>query len=185
MTRQRWLMVAFVISFIVPFVVGHLAYQRGWFEGGSTNKGDLLVPPLALQAQGWQPLPGQPALDGAWWLVYVLPAACDDACVRGLDAMVRLRAGMGRDRGRVGVLVLHAEVQAPELPALSVTPSLLVRGRIDATVAEMLAGQWLIMDPMGWIMLSYRVPEEAQALLLRAQDLIDDLMQLLKVSRIG
>lgn len=185
MTRQRWLLVAFVVSFVLPFVVGHLAYQQGWFDGGRTNKGDLLVPPLALAEQGWQALPDQPELAGTWWLVYVLPESCAADCVRGLDAMVRLRAGMGRERARVGVLLLHAGEAPPALPPLSVQPSLLVRGRVDAAVAAAWQGQWLIMDPMGWVMLSYRVPESQQALLVRAQDLIDDLMQLLKVSRIG
>ncbi len=192
MNRSRWIMLAFLATFFIPFVIGHLAYKSSWFEGSATNKGDLINPPLALTDLGWQPLAGSAtAPAGHWWLTYYLPATCDLACEQGLDALVRLRLGMGRDRERVGILLLQE--QASDVPAVAAKVPVLARGVVDASAMQLLQEQWanaetnhwLIMDPMGWIMLSYEVPTAPDALLLRAQDLIDDLMKLLKVSQIG
>ncbi|MDP1540772.1 MAG: hypothetical protein Q8L72_09005 [Moraxellaceae bacterium] len=192
MNRSRWIMLAFLATFIIPFLFGHLAYKSSWFEGAATNKGDLLDPPHALSDLLWQPLPGStPAPAGHWWLTYYLPATCDLACEQGLDALVRLRIGMGRDRERVGILLLQE--QAGDVPAVAAKVPVLARGVVDAAAMKQFkqqfataeANHWLLMDPMGWIMLSYEVPSAPDALLLRAQDLIDDLMKLLKVSQIG
>jgi hypothetical protein len=192
MNRSRWIMLAFLATFIVPFLLGHFAYKSSWFEGAATNKGDLINPPQALSDLLWQPLPGStPAPAGHWWLTYYLPASCDLACEQGLDALVRLRLGMGRDRERVGILLLQE--QAGDVPAVAAKVPVLARGVVDAAAMQSFkqklnsadGNHWLLMDPMGWIMLSYDVPNTPDALLLRAQDLIDDLMKLLKVSQIG
>ncbi len=192
MTRSRWMLVAFIASFILPFVIGHLAYKSSWFAGGATNKGYLLNPPQALSDLGWQPsFDSAAAPAGHWWLTFYLPAQCDASCEQSLDALVRLRVGMGRDRERVGILLLQE--QAGELPDVVAKVPVLAHGVVDAEamqrfmqqLSEAEAGHWFLMDPMGWIMLSYDVPGTPEALLLRAQDLIDDLMKLLKVSQIG
>lgn len=149
--RNRLVVVALLASFVLPFWLGALAYQRGWFVGGQTNKGELITPPARLADT---PRPAR------WQLVHVAPAACDAACQLARDTLHRLHATLGRDRERVSF-------------------------RTVGTDAGLHAGYWYIADPMGWVMLRYPAPVSAPDALRRAQDLLDDLHKLLKVSRIG
>lgn len=193
--HQRWVILALVASFIVPFVIGHFAYERGWFGGGVTNKGDLLMPPLAVRDLGLtSPAGDASGLDGRWWIVYIVPEVCDAACQQSWQALPSMQAGLGRERGRVGVLLVSGEHSATVPEALRSLPVVrqmsgdlrLLAARLGtAGVKAPVIGRWFIMDPMGWIMLSYQPPAASDAAILKAQDLLDDLQKLLKVSRIG
>lgn len=180
--RRRWVVVVLVFSFVLPFVLGQLAYDLGWFSGGATNKGTLLSPPLALS----ELVAPEPPLQGRWWLVYVEPRQCDQACRQSHEALPRLQAGLGRDRDRVGLLVLAldgSERQAwPDDVRHLVVPDV---AALDRRLGRDAAGGWYLADPMGWIILDYAAPVSFKAALARAQDVLDDLHKLLKVSRIG
>lgn len=192
---RRWVVLALALSFVVPFALGHLAYERGWFKGGATNKGELLAPPLALADLDLREAGGEPAVtDGKWWIVYAVPEVCDAACQQSWSALPSMQAGLGRERGRVGVLLISGDRSAPvpeALRRLSVVRAVhgdigrLARYLGDAGVASPVIGRWYLMDPMGWIMLHYLPPPASEAAILKAQDVLDDLQKLLKVSRIG
>lgn len=157
--RRRAVILGLAASFLLPFVFGSLAYERGWFRGGVTNHGKLIQPPLALSALARPPVL-EPAQQGRWLLIQVDAADCDATCAHGHETLRRLQAGLGRERERVAVLALPAD---------------------DALAA----GHWYIADPRGWIMLRYDMPVDAAQVLPRVQDVLDDLNKLLKVSRIG
>ncbi len=192
---SRWVILALALSFILPFVFGHLAYERGWFGGGVTNKGELITPPLAVRDLALSDAGGAAAdLSGRWWIVYVVPDVCDAACQQSWQALPSMHAGLGRERGRVGVLLVTSADSAPvpevlrRLPAVrqvSAERSLLAARLGSAGVPAPAIGRWFIMDPMGWIMLTYLPPPASDAAILKAQDVLDDLQKLLKVSRIG
>lgn len=154
MTRSsRWVPLALAASFLLPFLLGSLAYQQGWFAGGRTNKGELLTPPVALD---------KAAVGEArqWRLIQVEGPECAESCLIARDTLRRLQETLGRDRDRVSFLRLPA---GPQLQA----------------------DRWYIADPMGWVMLRYEAPRTPEEALRRAQDVLDDLHKLLKVSRIG
>lgn len=184
---SRWVVLALLLSFTLPFVIGQLAYDRHWVGGAATNKGDLLTPPIDLRTQFVTAQ--QQALDGRWWLSYVLPATCDAGCVQTLETLPRLQATLGRERSRVGLLLVRTEQSADmQLPALSADVKLLslTQQQLAATgLSGAGASPWLIMDPLGWVMLRYQPPTTHEESLLRAQLLLDDLKKLLKASRIG
>lgn len=46
--KNRLILVLLIASFIVPFVLGDLAYRFGWYKGGQTNHGELISPPVAV-----------------------------------------------------------------------------------------------------------------------------------------
>lgn len=182
----RWVLLAMLASVVLPLWLGQVAYDRGWFSGGQTNKGELLTPPLAMT--GWL-APGVPSQDmdlGArWWIAYVVPDECDAACRNSWEALPRMQAGLGRYRERVGVLLISSRHSVSVPDAVRDNPDVrIVHGELALTDPDA-RGRWHIMDPMGWIMLRYTPPADPHAAILAAQDLLDDLQKLLKVSRIG
>ncbi len=187
--RNRWLLLGFLATFIVPIIVGQLAYDGSWFRGGQTNKGELINPPLASSSFGWQSKNTHaPALDARWWVVYALPERCNAVCQQSLQALPRMHESIGRERERMGILLVAAEVQQalPEWLPESLSRANFVQWVVPTVSGSALTqGQWYIMDPMGWMMLRYAIPSEEAPAILRAQDLLDDLLKLLKASRIG
>lgn len=190
--RNRWLLLGFLASFILPIVIGQMAYDGAWFSGGQTNKGDLLTPPMSRDGLAWQQHHAEgPELSSRWWVVYALPARCDAACEQSLQALPRLHESIGRERERLGILLVLA-------PGQTVPPSWLPETLSAAAFVQWVSApatpqgsaaladdSWYVMDPMGWLMLRYVIPADEAPAILRAQDLLDDLTKLLKVSRIG
>ncbi|MEL0027384.1 MAG: hypothetical protein VW625_01760 [Perlucidibaca sp.] len=193
--RGPWVLLVLALSFVLPFVLGQMAYERGWFSGGATNKGELISPPLAARELALTGADGAQAdLAGHWWLVYVVPEVCDAACQQSWQALPSMRAGLGRERDRVGILLIRGARSAPIPETLALLPEVrevsgdvgrLAERMVSAGVPAPAVGRWFIMDPMGWVMLSYLPPPASDAAILRAQDVLDDLQKLLKVSRIG
>ncbi|MEO6698628.1 MAG: hypothetical protein ABIR53_03550 [Paraperlucidibaca sp.] len=190
--RNRWLLLGFLASFIVPIVIGQLAYDGSWFRGGQTNKGELISPPIARDGLAWQlGNVAAPALDVRWWVVYALPEQCLQACEQSLQALPRMHESIGRERERLGILLVlpAGQTSLPSWLPVTLTQADYVQwvSASDASITTPLLANdsWYVMDPMGWIMLRYAIPTEEAPAILRAQDLLDDLAKLLKVSRIG
>lgn len=198
--KNRLLLVLLLASFVLPFVVGDLAYKLGWYQGGQTNKGQLLTPPVALSAlqamdAGQQPLPAGFASEH-WWMVYVVPANCEAACRNRLFQMRQSPLALGRDADRVrSLLVLTATPSAETEALLQKEFAGLIRvqapaAAVDAALAAAApqasqAGLLYLMDPMGWIMLAYPPQADEKTSIIKAEDTLDDLRKLMKNSRIG
>ncbi len=198
--KNRGLLLVLLASFVLPFVLGDLAYKHGWYRGGQTNKGQLLQPPVALADlkaldAGQQTLPADFAQEH-WWMVYVLPADCTAACRNRLFQMRQSPRALGRDGDRLrALLVLTAAPSSDTEALLQKEFAGFVRVRAQAsdvdavlagaTVRASQAGLLYLMDPMGWIMLAYPPEADEKTSIIKAEDTLDDLRKLLKNSRIG
>lgn len=199
--RSR-LTLLFIVAFcIAPFTLGDLAYKHGWFQGvPKTNKGELLNPPVALADLHLQGADGKaltPAfLDRRWWLVYVLPARCDAACRNSLFQMRQVRRASGAEADRVKLVLVQpqapdADTQAlldkefPDMKRVSGVAADIDQALSAATAGAAGAGRLYIMDPRGFIMLSYLPVADEKTSILKAQDVLDDLKKLLGNSQIG
>lgn len=198
--RNRRLLLILLASFIVPFIVGDLAYKFGWYEGGKTNRGRLITPPVAFAALGARDDAGHELAAGFadrhWWLLYVLPAECEAACRNRLLQMRQMPLALGKEGDRLRLALVVTAPPAPETEALlrKEFPGLVrLQGdpsRIDAafgaaTPGASRAGELYVMDPMGWIMLAYAPMADAKRALAQGDDVFKDLVKLLKASRIG
>jgi cytochrome oxidase Cu insertion factor (SCO1/SenC/PrrC family) len=198
--KNRIVLLILLASFVIPFVVGDLAYRLGWYQGGQTNKGQLIDPPVGFAELHGADAGGKPVTaDFAgkhWWLLYVVPADCDVACRNRLFQMRQVRKALGREEDRVRQLLVFTSAPSSELDALleaEFKDFVRITARsaaVDSALQRLLpdasgAGQLYIMDPLGWIMLAYPPEADEKTSVVKAEDVLQDLKKLLKASRIG
>ena len=184
----------------MPFVLGDLAYRFGWYKGGQTNHGELISPPVAVADLSLTDASQKKVEAGftqrTWWLVYVLPEVCDQACKNRLYQMRQVDAALGKEAGRVQQLIVQTaplSAETEQLIAREFAQFTRVHGqvdridqalkRVDATAVK--SGSLYIMDPMGWIMMRYQAENDEAKSVVEAEDILNDMKKLLKSSRIG
>lgn len=198
--KNRLLLLLLLATFVLPFVAGDLAYKLGWYQGGATNLGMLIEPPVAFaDFQARKPdgvVQTATFAKGSWWLLYVMPANCEVACRNRLFQMRQVRKALGKEADRVQpLLVLTAPLAAETETLLTQEFGEFVRleasvDKLNAALARVVsnpaeAGQLYIMDPMGWLMLTYAPEVDEKTSVIKAEDILQDIKKLLKASRIG
>lgn len=198
--KNRVTLLILVASFILPVVLGDLAYHFGWYKGGQTNKGKLIDPPVSFADFRVTDMVGNALgtefVGKNWWLLYVVPPECGVACRNRLFQMRQVRRALGKEGDRMRQLLVLTGPLSPETQALlsrefadfaqvkasSVAiDSALQRAAPGASAAGLL----YVMDPKGWIMLSYAPESDEKQSVIKAEDILKDLQKLLKASRIG
>lgn len=204
---QVWILVA---VFFAPLALAFLLYYGtgGWRPPGSTNHGELISPPrplpsVALPTPGGATLPPE-TWRGKWTLLYVGDGRCDGRCRAALTLMRQTRLALNRDMTRVqriflatgnccdrayldtehrglaialadneaGAQLLAAFPDAQPATALPQDPS-----RPAHTDGS--GGFIYVIDPLGNLMMRH-LPQPPPA-----EDLLEDLRKLLKLSHIG
>jgi len=198
--QGRLVMLAIVAIFVLPFLVLPLFMSPEKMH--KTNKGILLDPPVsfsALQAsdENHQALPVLPLKK--WFVLYVLPAACEGACVDARDhalfTLKNIQQVLGHDGDRVQPLVVLTAEPAPEQSAQlqQITDVTSVRAEanvVDQAFASVLqgkaseAGNLYLMSPDGYVFIYYGAEADRTASLRRADDMKSDLKKSLQGSRI-
>jgi cytochrome oxidase Cu insertion factor (SCO1/SenC/PrrC family) len=198
--KGRIVLILLLASFVLPFFIGSLAYKHGWYQGGKTNRGELINPPIAFSTLAVKNAEGGllpvAATKDKWWLVYIMPAQCDSACHNRLFEMRQVVIAMGKNAERVRQVVIHTTTASAETDALmkaqfpdflnvhADTPVLdTILAGVDKKATE--AGKLYIMDPQGWIMLSFPPEANEKESVLKAENVLQDLKKLLGASRIG
>ena len=189
--RQIWILIgAFFAPLALAFV---LYYGLDMRPHGSTNKGDLIHPPLTLPEVE---LPGvadqtlaADALRGKWSMVYIGNGACDARCREALTLMRQTRLALGDDLPRVQRVFLISG-NCCDQAYLEAEHSGLLLGRIDNPAGQTLLqtfpdaaeaaglGRIYLIDPLGNLMMKYESDAPQKGLL-------EDLKKLLKLSHIG
>ncbi|MGY5451083.1 hypothetical protein ACVFI8_09100 [Agarivorans sp. MS3-6] len=166
--QKTMLLVASV--FLVPLLLAWLVLNMGWFERGVLSHGQWLEPPLQLE--NYTP--------GKWSIAQVVHQQCEEQCVEQWSKLDNAWLALGIAKQKTQRMALLNDVQ------LSVEQL----ATIDEGVAQLrltqrnqaLAGydqQWLVVDPTGWVILSYQ-PSLGDE---QVKGLITDLKRLIKNSR--
>lgn len=171
----------------VPVVASYLAYFV-WQPSHFKNYGELIpqtpLPELeAVQTAADDPLAIPPK--GHWTLLMVDSGRCEASCQTKLWQMRQLRLTQGKDADRVSRawLVDDGETPAPEL-LREYGGTVLIPGEGGGGLAGRLPAErsprdhLYLVDPLGNLMM--RFPRDADPNRIKK-----DLIQLLKVSRIG
>lgn len=170
-------------AFLLPVVLAKLVLDLNWYQGGVTNRGELLSTPLASD---WL------SQNGKWQLVYLMPDECDELCAGALFNLRQIPLAVGAEQDRVGSVLLVAEADFPRLSAEADKQVQGVEQRlVPAHVVEQLqtleygAKAIYIADPLGNVMMAYPLVKGQTAILAQGKDVLRDLKRLLKVSKIG
>lgn len=189
--KQIWILIG---AFVAPLALAFLLYYGlGIRPHGSTNKGDLIHPPVTLPEVA---LPGAAdqtlaadALRGRWSMVYIGDGACDDRCREALTLMRQTRLALGDDMTRVQRVFLVSG-NCCDQAYLDTEHDGLLLGRIDNSTGKTLLetfpdtseaatlGRIYLVDPLGNLMMKYESDAPQKGLL-------EDLKKLLKLSHIG
>jgi cytochrome oxidase Cu insertion factor (SCO1/SenC/PrrC family) len=189
--KQFWMLVG---AFFAPLALAFILYYGlGVRPHGTTNKGDLIHPPVPLPEVA---LPGPAdqtlaadALRGKWSMVYIGDGACDERCREALTLMRQTRLALGDDMARVQRVFLVSG-NCCDHTYLEAEHSGLLLARIDNSAGQTLLetfpdaaqaatlGRIYLVDPLGNLMMKYE-PDAPR------KGMLEDLKKLLKLSHIG
>jgi len=194
--RQRWILILVVILFAAPVT---LAWVLFFFtdvgrDGGGTNHGQLIDPPRRLPNLSLSDPSGRnpnASLYGKWSLVYLVDGKCGRECGRNLYRLRQIRLAQGRhalrvqrvliDLGPGQVSLSPGQLQdyAGQLLAEPADPATLQQQfRLSEGDQPVSAGRTYLVDPRGFLMMSYKRDANPSGI-------IDDLQHLLRYTGSG
>lgn len=189
--RNRRPLLLLLLLFLTPLLFSFwLYYSSSWRPGGTTNNGELLQPPRALDTAAL-PLAegGQTAADwllGKWSLIVIGNGTCDAACQQTLVYVRQTHTGLGRLNLRVqrvfladGACCDRGYLQREHAGLLAVDASSAAGQKlVSAFPADSRERMIFIVDPLGNLMMRYDSR-------LDPKGLRTDLKKLLDLSHIG
>ncbi len=173
-TKGRIVLGSLICLFALPAIIAKVVLSQGWYETGVTNRGELVDPYITLEQLG-QPSPLE---EKGWQLAYVLPSECKEQCQQQIHLMQQSHIALGKYQERVVPVIWTSE------EANGVDQSIVVMQMNGALSSRVKAGQMLIVDPLGQLVMSY-TPETNEDLVRLSKDVLADLRKLLKLSRVG
>jgi len=167
--------------FALPIILAKLALDGEWLAMGVTNKGTLLTNELTLAKLEID----VKELHQQWLILYNLPKKCDENCQNVLESVHNTYVAIGKDMPRVTPIALYQEtLSADQLQHLSKSQWLLME--MSPKAKEYLSQpQISIVDPMGNIFLSHKLPDDVEQLPQFGKQILADMKKLLKYSKVG
>lgn len=157
-------MVVFIGCCLVPLIMAYLALKLDWVPSAATNNGEFLT--TEIKVKGWQGKEHK-----QWTIALNHPKQCQQACAEQLQALDNLYIALGKNQGKVDMVILGAAQQAS-------TPWPQLAGIEELTPASL-----YLIDHMGLVVLQYPYHQEAQQNRLIQKGLLKDLKKLLNYSR--
>jgi hypothetical protein len=148
-----------VALFMLPFLAAVVLRFGGWQPPQTRNHGELLQPPLPMQAVTATTVDGASwvfeNIDRQWSLLVRLPERCDAACTEQLGVLPNVQLALGRHAPKLHMFRIDDGAAAPSgttLPPLRLAgarPAPLHDAR-PTTMPEL----WLV-DPHGFLVMRY------------------------------
>lgn len=172
--KKALLMLAAV--FLLPLAAAKVVLTMGWYQGGVTNKGELINQPATLN---WL------AQQGQWRLLYLMPKDCSKPCEQALFQLQQIPIAVGADKERVTSILL-----VDEQNATAEAQQGLIQQRIGADQKRVISsphGQSAIYlaDPLNNVIMAYPITADESQWVVQAKGLLYDLKKLMKLSKVG
>lgn len=179
----RRLFVLVILAFIFPVILAKLALDQDWFNRASTNRGELMTPPVEMD-------PVLATLSPKWRLLYRLPGECNQSCENAIYSIQQVWLALGRETDRVEALVVATQDsdnvalervnQAPNVNVFTADKEI-----VNKLFNDFSGNGIFIVDTQNNAMLRYQVSDDKAQAVLDSRDVLADLKKLLKLSRIG
>jgi len=141
-----------ILVFLGPIVVAHLLYYfRHHIHFPSMLSGELLNPPLSIQS-----LLPEFKLNGKWQLITIQPETCNKHCEEQFNLLNNIHQALGKDKYK-----LERKTMMPH--------------EVSKTLRQK---SFFIVDPKGWVILSYTLP-------FNPKGVLEDIRRLLRFSHAG
>ena len=202
--KNRRILLIMTAIIVVPFLLAYTMFRTGLgMPGGTTNQGQLILPPLHIDKIGLRDRDGNALdyqfADGLWTLLLIGEGACDARCQEALYLTRQVHIALGKDANRVvrfyavkGALTDEStagliKAEHPRLVSIAVDDQVLSRylsnenraASLPFNSAQLTSESYvLVVDPLGNIMMYY-TPEHT------GKQMLKDLKKLLKNSKIG
>jgi hypothetical protein len=193
--KKNHLLILIILGMsIIPFLIAWGLKQNPGIVKGTTNKGQLITPPVPTERNhltGFDQFSADnmTELSGHWLIVNVIPNSdCNEKCLEAIYKTRQLQLMMSKDLTRTRRIVIVFKEVAPEIAnrwwqedrfLLKVKPNeALVKKMTEIRQGAVPDGMLFLMDPLGNLMMQYEPgfdPYKVKS----------DLMHLLRISQIG
>ncbi|SEO91340.1 hypothetical protein [Aquisalimonas asiatica] len=183
MWRGRRALLLLLALFLLPAAIAWTLFFSGWRPPATSNHGELLDPPVQVEASGLTPIAGPggvPGFRGQWTMLVALQGPCEQTCQDRLRETRQVRRALAQNIDRAQrVLILEAEDHAPSEAFLERHPDLhVVTGGAEwARGADAPEVALSLIDSRGFRMMEYGEPFSPSGML-------DDMKHLLRLSNV-
>ena len=183
--RRQFLLMA--LFFFGPLAVAFVIYYGfDWRPAGSTEHGELVLPPVVLSdvALGEPRGDETPQFRRKWSLIMIEDNGCPDTCQAMLYETRQVRTALGRENTRVQRVLMitgdhDAETITMQHPDVVIVDAAGEAGEtLQPSIAPLAREYVYLVDPIGNLMM--RFPRDTSM-----RDIHTDLKKLLKLSSIG
>ncbi|AQS35476.1 hypothetical protein Sps_00256 [Shewanella psychrophila] len=165
------------LVFVLPVAAAKIVLSLDLYQGGATNKGELL--PIGTSYQSLRMNNPKPK---EWQLLYLLPNKCDQQCLDHLYILQQSHIALGRNQDRVHTLILLS--QDSDIHALTTYTFETVLAN-DAMIKMLDRQQMIVVDPLGSLVMEYPAVDGMDKQIMQGKSLVADLRKMLKLSRVG
>lgn len=181
-TKSRRSFLLVLVAFILPVVLAKLALEMQWFNYGVTNQGQLVEGELTLENTQIDVTPNK---DKQWLMIYVMPASCQSYCQDVLTGVNSTYIALGKEMPRVTPVALFQQAVTSEQKQQIRQQDWQFAPLKSETQSALPVNHIYIADPLGNIVVSHSVPDNAEDIPAFGKAIVADFKKLLKYSRIG
>lgn len=154
----------FVACCLIPLVLAYMALKLEWIPSASSNQGEFLSQEIKLK--NWQKSEHK-----QWTIALNHPQQCQQACTEQLQALDNLYVALGKNQGKVDMVILGGPQNEPQ-------PWRQLQSNDQLTPASL-----YLVDHMGLVVLQYPYQQQPLENRLTQKGLLKDLKKLLNYAR--
>lgn len=179
--KNRRILLIVIAVFVLPIILAKFALNGDWLATGVTNNGTLLTNELTLKQLGID----KAEFNEQWLMLYSLPKQCGADCQKTLETVHNTYVALGKEMPRVTPVALYQnELSTEQLQHISKSQWQLLAMPTEAK-QYIDKSQVLIVDPLGNVFLSHKIPNITEQLPQFGKQILADMKKVLKYSKVG